>query len=145
MNAKETKEQRQKKIEEHEKAMEFEKLLATDCREKSGIIKLLKALNGVNKVFASYVGEKKKVPIEKLEEYIERVCRKYNVKIQYINPSYLDGESRWYSMSFMTRDKQGKWYGNVFGYGIWELFAKASIYLNHHIKQGKIDVLIEDE
>lgn len=117
--------------------MKVDKILVLDCRIKENREKVNEALLHI-KPFAKYAN-KNKIPMEAIENFVEKLCRKYNVKIQYVMFSYLDEECRWYTMSFMSDDGEGNWHGMVNGYTMWELFAKASLYLFKKIKDGVVE------
>lgn len=119
-------------------------LLSLDCRKKENAEKVNKALMKIKPIQKRCKDENKLVDIELLEDFVEKMCRKYDVKPQSIMPSYLDNESRWYSLSFITRKKH-EWLDTTHAYSMWELFAKASIMLYVMIKQEKVNIYKEEE
>lgn len=120
---------------------EEELLMCVDCREKEGRKKINDELLKL-KPLQKYEG--KKVPIEMLEKYAEKVCRKYNIRVQQITVSYIDGETRWYTLSMMDK-KEYTWLGNVNGYFLWELMAKFVIKTHNQIEKGILKKFEEEK
>lgn len=77
------------------------------------------------------------VPLESLEKVIGTICRKYNVMVWYITPSYIPGEIDMYSTTLKTTDTL-QWLNNVYGCCLYEVVAKTTIALYAYVKSGKV-------
>lgn len=119
-------------------------LLSTDCRKEEGKRKINKALMKIKPIRKRHEDEDEYVDIELLEDFIEKMCRKYNITIQSIMTSYLDEEVRWYSAGLMTR-KERQWIDTMHGYTLWELMAKISIKLYVLVKHEEVGVYVKDD
>ena len=81
--------------------------------------------------------EDAQVPLESLEKVIGMICRKYNVMIWYITPTYIPGEVNMYSVTLKTTDTL-QWLNNVYGCCLYEAVAKTTIALYAYVKSGKV-------
>ena len=117
--------------------------MALDCRDEEKLKIINKALLKI-KPLSRYENEER-VPLEKVETYVEKVQRKYDIKVQYMNFSTHDEESRWYNVSVMTK-KSHEWLGSVHGYTLYEVWAKLALQLFIWIKEGKVkEFSVEEE
>lgn len=121
--------------------MNTTELLSKDFRTEDGKRVIRKALLKI-KPLSKY--ENKEIPLEILEKYVEKVCRKYDVKIQYLQCTFMDEESRWYSLSLMEKSTS-QWLDNIYAHTLYEMWAKLSIQLFVFIKTSRIKQKEEEE
>lgn len=116
--------------------MTVEEILAIDCRSEENKEKLQKALQKI-KPFAQYAEEGKKVPLEKIEKLIDKMCRKYYLVTQYMMFARIKDNVSWYNLS-CKKDDTGEWLGTVYGATLYETFAKVAILLYSAVRKGEV-------
>lgn len=123
--------------------MKTYQLMALDCRKEENLKTINKALLKI-KPLSRYEDEER-VPLEKVETYVEKVQRKYDIRVQYMKFSTADDESRWYNISVMTR-KSHEWLGSIHGYTLYEVWAKLALQLFIWIKEERVkEFSVEEE
>lgn len=118
--------------------MTTEQILALDMRVDGNREKLQKVLSKI-KPFAKY----EKVPLEMIEKLIGKMCRKYNVRVQYMFITRND-DCDYYTLS-VKRDDTHEWIGSVYGITLYEVFAKLAVMLYALVKKGEIPERVENE
>lgn len=113
--------------------MKLDDIMNISCKDEESKEKLKQALRKV-KPFKSY----EEVSLEQLEKFVKQVVYKYDVILQYMTISKMDGRLM-YTLS-MKNDK-GKWLGTVYAISMYELFAKLSIKLYSMVKNEEVKKL----
>lgn len=75
------------------------------------------------------------ISLEYLEKFIKKAVYKYDIILQYISVSRINGELM-YTLS--TKNEKGEWLGTIYAISIYELFAKLSIKLYSMIKNEEV-------
>ena len=102
--------------------MKLKEALYSDIR-KEGVAEELHALLCKIPPLKKYE-DSKKIPIEVLEKLLRKFEEKYDVRLQYIMPTYQkETNSHYYSCSVKT-DSTHDWIGTVHGITIYECFVK---------------------
>lgn len=117
---------------------DIEELLVLDTRKEEDMYKVQYFLKKL-KPFRKYENAEKDIPIEKLEKMIEMLSRKYSISIQYITPSILKDEMLWWSAS-IRKDTNFEWLGTIYGCNIYEIFAKAVLFMAYNVKIKKVEI-----
>lgn len=113
--------------------MKTSEIISLDLREEGNeeiIQKVLRKIKPFDRC------NKEKVSFELLEKFVSKVCRKYLVCTQYIMISRFN-EYDYYTMS-LRNDETGSWMCSIYGLTIYEIFAKASIFLYSKVKSDEI-------
>ena len=110
--------------------MTLDEIMNLSCKDDEGKVKLNKALRKI-KTFRDY----EEISLEQLEKFVKKVVYKYDVTLQYITISRMDGRLI-YTLS--TKNDKGEWLGTVYAISMYELFAKLSIKLYSMIKNEEV-------
>lgn len=116
--------------------MKTSDILDLDYREDKNKKIIQKCLCKI-KPLAKYSSEEQ-VPLNALEKFVNDMCIRYEVYVQYITPFYIKDNEMRYSVSSKRTDTN-EWLPNVYAYCIYELFAKLAIKLYSEIKTECIE------
>jgi hypothetical protein len=112
--------------------MTTESILNLDCSKEENLEIVKKALCKIQPL-AKYSNIDGRIPLEKIEKLIDKLCRKYHVHVQYMQPSHLKDEVLWYTVSIKRTDNH-VWLGQCYGSSLYELWAKLAIKIYSDIK-----------
>lgn len=117
------------------KLSKMDKMLYLNCRDEEGLEKL-------NNILLNLKPFKKceEVEIKQLEAVLTKLHRKTKqIRISYIMPTFTKDE-QYYSASVMNNNKSGlERSKHIYANSIWELYAKATIYMYISVKEEAQD------
>lgn len=114
--------------------MKTEDILNLDCRKEESKEIIQKALKKI-KPLSKYSDE---VPLEAIEKLIGVLTKKYSIRIQSINLSFVEENGSLYYSCSIKEDDEHQWLGNCYGITIYELLSKVAIKLYSDIKRLEI-------
>ena len=81
-------------------------------------------------IIESKTKKNEKVSLEMLEKLFNKLCKKYNIKMQGIYYTELpdEEETPWYSLSLKEMTEH-KWIDTIYGLSLYEVYCKATLYV----------------
>ena len=118
--------------------MTIDQVMYIDYRTKEGKEKLKKALCMIVKPFGKYEQDNYEVPLEIIEKMVSKMCRKYDVSVQWATFSYIKDTDDIISISII-KDSSHEFMCRIQCNRLYEMMTKVCIKIYNMIKKKEVD------
>ena len=119
--------------------MKTEQILNLDFRKEENKEIIQKVLRKIKPLSRYSVEED--IPLEKIEKVVHVLANKYEITPQWLNMSYRSNGLGIYSVGVKTTTDH-RWLGNVYGFCLYEVFAKLAIKMYSEVRSGNIPEIV---